>query len=71
MCVRARVKKRHAKLDALDLQPCHSPQTFGAKAPSAGGSQHQHAEDETPARFFRSAERMRVKIITLHTAMPC
>ena len=42
-----------------------------AKAASICSSQDQHEEDAMLARFFRSAKRMRVRITTLHTAMPC
>ena len=40
------------------------------RAPSVGVSQHQHAEDATPARRFRSAERARIGTACLHTPIP-
>ena len=64
--------ERYAPLDALEQAGGVSPDAdASAKAASVCSSQDQHAEDAMPARFFRSAERMRVRITTLHTAMPC
>ena len=40
------------------------------RAPSAGESHHQHAEDEPPACRFRSAERARIGTAFLHTPVP-
>jgi hypothetical protein len=70
-CAHATVKERCASLDALEQRACPQLQTLAQKRRSVCSSQDQHAEDAMPARFFRSAERMRVRIATLHTVMPC
>ena len=40
------------------------------RAQSVGASHHQHAEDDPPARPFRSAQRARVSNASLHTLVP-
>ena len=57
-------RQRHA--DESGLQGLH----LARRAQSVGASHHQHAEDDTPARPFRSAERARVSNASLHTLVP-
>ena len=40
------------------------------RAPSVGESHHQYAEDEPPARPFRTAMRARIGTAFLHTPVP-
>ena len=40
------------------------------RAPSVGESHHQYAEDEPPARPFRTAMRARIGSACLHTPVP-
>ena len=57
-------RPRHA--DQSGLQGVH----LAHRALSVGMSQHQHAEDASPARRFRSAKRARISITYLHTPIP-
>ena len=57
-------RQRHA--DESGLQGLH----LARRAQSVGASHHQHAEDDPPARPFRSAERARVSNASLHTLVP-